>query len=483
MKPIIDLSGEKWLDGLSLSATLPIGGRFSVANAFNPFEKPGLMQPSLAATDRGGVTVTTDIKVLVPYTDGTDPYLIGLSNRNASNVGAYKINAATGAVTDVSNLFFVNYINAQTSVTGAAILYKQRILYSTDTNLRSNRLSDLNADVNIGSTTTNPVKDFVVAPDGHVYYVNATRQLGYIENELGTSGNVQTGIYDFGLGVYGKSVTTDGNYLVMASDINANNISGMPVDCTIDFWDMDTTRPSPSVQWKIPDDYIIATRFMDGVVYVFGYRHIWTCSVSSAPKIFYTYSTNTLNRRPSSPSHIVVDQGAIYWGDSATSGQYISAYGSPIGTKKIFFSPYKVHASTYSQTALAASGNTMFAATSSNKLFQLNTGSTRETATVTTVVEPTGSHQYLTTKVVLQRPLASGESVSVAAYSGSGTVVSDTQTISYNAANPLRCLLFPIKAATGSSPKFEELYVSASSNAPIERVSTYATPMEELIQY
>ena len=102
---ILQLKDLDWMRGISLQASSPLGGIFSQASNFDPFEVMGMAQPSLAGTAATGDALNT-ISFLTMVNYSGNSYLYGHANSKLfqitfSNV-VTDITTASGIITTSS---------------------------------------------------------------------------------------------------------------------------------------------------------------------------------------------------------------------------------------------------------------------------------------------------------------------------------------------------------------------------------------------
>ncbi len=471
---ILEIKGDAWMKGLSLQTGLAVGGLFQTSLGFNPFEKLGNMQPSLAALQVTGFSVP--INRLTSVNVSGTPYVYA---QGAGKV--YSILAvAPFTVTDITAQITTS--DGTSNVLGDACIWRGLYIYSYNAKVFSNSIPlVLGSEVLIlnSFTQASDIEHVLaVGPDGNLYVGNHNRVNGCT---LEASINTPT-VFALENGMNVRKILSDGTHLVILCDNNANaraNRVNGTYKCQVYFWDM--VKGQADVIWNIEDGYVVGGGFLDGAVYVKTNTGVYVCNFATSPKQIFSFLGNSpLTNIGTSDSQVMTSKTTLYFGEGQASGQKLNAYGSPLSSiKKIFHSPYIVHGQTYAQTAICKVGDYIFVATDNNDLYVLNQGTTRDTSTIQTApiaLEEPFTLSYI--KVTLQAPLTSGQSVTGTAYTANGVLLSQATPQSYISAEPQRKLIFPVLGGAGLPTVFEDisLYIKSIGGAAIERVSVWGEP-------
>ena len=507
MVKILEIKNIDWLKGISAQPNLPIGGLFQYLQGCDPFEQGGLALPSLAPDNQ---SLATTPKFIQGYKNPVS----GASTLNVlTNSKLYRVlkNSPYTVIDETAQ------ISASLPFGGTLIsynghtIYKGVYIYVTGTNaavsyaIQANSLNVASgSDVNIGLAVNtnyfttnfgNFTFKFCQGADGNLYF-NLPEGVGEITNVAGTSGNtnaaITTGKIDPGFVV--RDLINDGRYLVILADNNGTNDSDKvdgDFQSKIYFWDMVQTdgngRIIADVTWDLKDPYLIGGKFLEGGVYFFGHNGFYVCNIATSPKLIRAYPLTVSPAtygQPTNAYQIVSNKGSIYWVDGTdTVNGYVYAYGNPVtGQPKIFYIPYVQSGSIYQHSCIASSGNNFITGSAQPGLFFFNVGSTRGHVVVKSIdTNMPSPFTYGFTKVVLGQKLAAGQTVQCIATSAGGTQTISSETKSYNAANPKQELKFTrIPSSTNQPEKFEDITITVNSNgAPIQRISTYATPIDD----
>lgn len=471
------------MKGLALQANLAYGGMFNILQGIDPFENAGMAQPSLVPTL---VSTSTLINFLRSG--------VGLGVGNLYGHSATKfyqiLNSAPFTVTDKTSS--LSFASAPTgSIVWTDPSGTPRYIYG----LLNNGIRSWNfnvTDVNIfagfnGGLDYNP---FCVGPDKNCYFGD-NAGVGKLVLSSGSAGNTGFATFPIEGDMNVRDIVTDGQYLIIIADNNATTLAGRvpgKFRCRVYFWDMDTTDTRATKIWDFDDSYLIAGAFLDGSVYIFGYNGLYVCSIGTAPKMirpFVGSSTLTITGRPINPSQVAVNRGSIYWldGSAIPIDSRVYAYGNPVtGQQKIFYQPYGNYGYSNLAGAICPVGTNLFATDATEILVYNVTGNSRGASRVVpAAIIGSSPHKFEYTKVVLAQPLSSGQSVTHNALSQNGTIVSGNETKSYSAANPKQTLMFRRIASANSPERFEELIPSVitAGGPTIERIATYATPLDD----
>lgn len=481
MQKILELKNEDWSKGISAQGNIPIGGLFQQLKGIDPFYNQGLAVPYLVPDE---ITPSSAPKYMVNYNDSGIEYVLWDSATTAKQVLKDSPYTQTDKTSELT----------YTSAHCGAIVWRGKYIYAqTGNGLRSNSLpptlaNDTNL-INAWQFTTDSIP-MAVGADSNLYCAGDGNRVHKITNESGTSGN--SNYFEIDTGFTARDVLNNGRYLVVLADDNARLTADRKVGnyrCRVYFWDM--IKTTADVIFDVDDSYLIAGEQLDGNIYFFGYNGLYVCNEATSPKLIRPFvSYNGLSRaKPLSPYQLVKSKGSIYWIDGSNNGLYngsVYAYGNPtLGLTKIFYQPHLNSNAGQSnqQTCIAVVGEQLWVADASPKIYVQNTGSTRGTATISSLdtiyLQP---YRYELTKVVLSQPLSSGQSVTCVVTGANGSkTISASETKSYSASNPRQVLIFKTSPTALTENKFEDMRVGiTTTGATIQRVTVYGTPLDDI---
>lgn len=491
---IFELSFKKWLEGYSLQADAPIGGRFQQALGFNPFDKLGFCRPALSPVAIDATTITTQIKQMAAMVSGGVPYAFCLGDRSGTAAKCfYRVNLNSNAVTDYSDKIFQD--NGTGAVTAGGITtYKSRIVYAnaiSDT-IRANLLTPTAiADVTLLSSAgitggTIPAR-FHVGADKVLYYTApATFSVGRIDTISGTGGANLAAVFLLESGFIPRDITGDGYYEVIISDKNDGQIAGVSSACSVYFWDR--SKGQADRIWPIEDDYLVSCEYINGAVKIIGKSGIWLCTISEPPKLVFPFPAATF--LPSSAYQVDSKGNTLHWAPTNTSlvSLFLNtfAYGATIG-KPIVYSPFITTqvVSNNQHSAFCSVGDKFLAATTEPALYLHNSGSTRGNAVIENAAELLDQpFQYSHTKVTLRDKMTSGQSVSLSLINGTGDTITGTVTKSFGVDGAKKDMVFLPAPAAGTVNNFEEVValIQPAAGATIKRVAVYGIPQDDATQ-
>ncbi len=489
---IFEVKGDDWMKGLSLKSSSPIGGLFSDITNVDPFDLPGLMQPALDSV------LATDIDP-APTTTPTV-----ISSFQKSGVGYLYVHTPTKLYevldgTPYTTVDKTTNIDVTSSVRGAMI-FNGYYVYSLSNTVRARIVPVTSgSDVQIVSLASDGIwHPMCVGADGNLYIADysqiarITKSLTAGSGVLGTTGNTGDAI-SVETGMYVRDLVNDGRYLVLIADNNPsgdyNNAGGsvppVPVAgnyrCQVLFWDM--VKSTFDQIYEFNDSYLIGVKYLDGAIYVFGGDNLYVCNIATPPKAIFNFKTgSTITEKPTTPFQIIQARNSIYWCGQSNGSIY--AYGSLFpGMKKVFYQPFAVAAV---GSAIIYNGTNFYVGTSgtNNFLRVTHSGSTRSggSVTVASIVLP-NAYKFAYAKVVLRRPMASGNSVSFSMQSAqSDYIISDSETKSYNANNIRQTLMFertPPTTDSSDQEVFEDLQFTLTSNVAVAKVEVWGYPQDE----
>lgn len=483
MNKIFELKGEDFSKGISAQGNIPVGGIFQQFKGIDPFYNQGLAVPSLTPDE---ITTSTTPKYLTSYNDGGVDYVLWDSATTAKQI------LKDSPYTQVDKTTDLTYSSAHCG----AIVWKGKYIYAQVGNgLRSNSLpvaiaNDTNL-INAWQYTTDSIP-MTIGADGNLYCAGDGDRVHQVTNEAGTSGN--SNYFQIDVGFTARDVINNGRYLVVLADNNTRLTADRRVGnyrCRVYFWDM--IKTTADVIFDLDDSYLIAGEQLDGNIYFFGYNGFYVCNEMTSPKLVRPFvSFNGVSRaKPLSPYQLVKTKGSLLWIDGSNNtlyNGYVYAYGNPTnGLTKIFYQPHLNGnaGQTNTETVIQVLGDQIWVGTAQPRIWVQNTGSTRSTGTITTLDKVLPQpYRYELTKVVLDQPLSSGQSVTVTATGAGGSkIISDGETKSYSASNPRQILIFKTKPASGTQNIFEDIRVSVeTTGATIQRISVYGTPLDDITE-
>lgn len=486
---ILEIKGLDWLKGLSIQAGLALGGLFQNATNFDPFEKMGYLQPSLAPVTIDASTITTQLNYLASFADGADGFVVGIGNGTgvAKTKTLFSIKMSDSSVTDYSDQIDQN-AGSQVDHFGIGI-YKSRIIYGQSTTLRSNTLvPSTGNDENILSTSLTgsvlyPLV-FVEGHDGNLYFNNSTG-LGKILSVTDTTGNINNAFTITDSNMRTRDICNDGLFTIFIADTNANKVTTATSRCRIFFWD--GIKSTADIIYDIPDSFVISCRYIDGKVLILGASGIWVCNSVTPPRLIFPLTSTQL---PTSANAVSAKDNIMYWG-AVGVGTKVHAYGSEIG-EPILYTPYTSSSGVDLHIALVSSGSFFIVTTDNPSVFLLNSGSDRANATLTnTTLQLPQPFTLAFVKVVLKLPLATGQQITLNTFNGNGSVISATDVKTFTNVGAKQTLIFAPKSAANNFKKFEDIYVQINparqtgdgANAIVQRVSVYAFPADDNSQF
>lgn len=485
MQKILELKNEDWSKGISAQGNIPIGGLFQQLKGIDPFYNQGLAVPYLVPDE---ITPSTAPRFIVNFNTGGSEYVYWIGATSVKQVTRESPYTQTDKTSELT-------YTGSTEIIGA-ISWKGKLIYANKNNdLRSNTLPIASGtDVQIKgsfnhSSNTYDSMPLCVGADGNLYHGDQSR-VGVITSATGTSGN--SNYFNIDTDFYVRDLINNGRYLVILADNNLGNLADRKVGnyrCRVYFWDM--IKSTADVIFDVDDSYLIAGEQLDGNIYFFGYNGLYVCNEATSPKLIRPFvSYNGISRaKPYSSYHLVRSKGSLFWVDGSNNTLYngsVYAYGNPTsGLTKIFYQPHLNSNAGQSnqQTCIAVVGEQLWVADASPKIYVQNTGSTRGTATISSLdtiyLQP---YRYELTKVVLSQPLSSGQSVTCEVTGANGSkTISASETKSYSASNPRQVLIFKTSPTALTENKFEDMRVGiTTTGATIQRVTVYGTPLDDI---
>lgn len=478
MQKILEHKNEDWSKGISAQGHMPIGGLFQGMGGIDPFYNQGLVVPSFTPDS---ITPSSTPKFLTNFNSSGTAYLYWHSNTEIKQI----LRDSPYTQTDRSS----NITFGGLDVIGA-IQWKGYYVYArAGGDLRARAIpitTGTDTQIKAGFNSTQDYMALCVGADGNLYHGDNSL-VGIITSPTGTTGNSNTFVIDSDFTV--RDLINDGQYLVILADNNTQTTAGRQVGnyrCRVYFWDM--IKSTADVIYDVQDSYLIAGKQLDGNIYFFGYNGLYVCNTATSPKMvrpFTGYNGISVGK-PSNPYQLTKSKGSIYWIDgfnsSLTNGR-VFAYGNPTtGSTKIFYEPHLNGNSSNAQTFLQVVGDTFWMGEASPKIYVQNTGSTAGTGTITTIDKTMDRpHRFEMVKVVLARPLSSGQSVACSVVSADGSkTISNNETKSYSAGNPKQILNFKRNPTTNSLDRFEDVRITLTIvGATVQRMSVYATPLDD----
>lgn len=471
---IFELKGEDFAKGLSLKSSFPVGGLFSSASNYDPFDTYGYFKPSLDSVVVSGL-ITDTPTVLTSWNDaGTAKIYSHTPNK------LYEILDGSPYTT----VDKTSEISVAESVTGS-IIFKNRYVYSGTTEVRSNVLPVATAsDVAILTSafgTTDYYHVMCVGSDKNLY-VGDIGAIHQIKSVTGTATNTAN-YYVIETGMLVRDMVNDGKYLVVIADNNlSNKIASVGVEgkyrCIVMFFDVNSGRSTADYIYEMSDSYLISAKILDEVVHIFGKNNFWVCNSVTAPRAIFNFDTgSTITEPPINSFQVAVGKNAIYW--CGQTNQKVYAYGSMIsGVKKVFFQPYSAN---NNLSAIVFNGTNFYLGTTgtNNMVSITGTGSTRSATTISTcrMFLPQG-YTFAFAKVVMQAKLSSGGEVSLGITNSDANITYYTTKL-FSAIGAKQVVMFNMENDTVASVKsFNDFVLTVGSNQAIARVEIWAFPEE-----
>ena len=471
---IFELKGEDFPKGLSYSSNFPLGGLYSSASNFDPFEDYGYYVPSLdtVVTDS---TKTFTPTVLTSFNSSGTAYIYCHTPTKLFQV----LDASPYTTTDVTS-----EISVVNPVAGAGI-FKGRYIYvdAAAANVYSNTIPvalGSNVAILTSGATTEHYRTMCVAPDKNLYICDGS-QIDQITNVTGTSSNTQ-GYYALESGMLSRDVVNDGHYLVVVADnngshkISSNGTTGN-YRCQVLFYDVNNGRSTADYIYEFTDSYVTSVKLLDGAIYIFGKDNLWVCNSQTPPKAIFSFKGNsTITEPPERPFQVTVKGNSIHW---VAESNYTYAFGSlNSGMKKVFYSPYYTASNQYCITNNGS--NFYIGCDGSNQMLRVTgTGSTRSLGTFATarqfLPQP---FKFAYAKVVMKAKLSSGGSVYLGMTTLDGNITFATTKV-YSTIGAKQAIRFDIVNDTVSSvQEFNDFVLTVGSNQAIARVEVYAYPID-----
>ena len=477
-KKILEIAGESWMSGIALQPYIGVGGLFSEATNFDPFERLGVYKTSLVERQWGASTVTVAGLFNVGATIGGLPYFYSFGSG-----ATYRIKTAD-TVTNVLDV--TSYITGITTIRGAGI-YKDRIIYANDSTVKA-RPQDVTSgsEVTLLSTLSTANHIMKVGADGNLYITNK-QYIAMVSNIAATTDNyAQQVVFDDD--VVTRDLESDGKYLVIAADNNAVLPTGSTGThkCFVAFWNMKSGEYAQ--KWEFADFQIYAIKKIENDILIFCRNGIYICNVNSPPQLLMSLRGNanitaSLTTYGNPGAVVSVNNNVVMWGAGGT----VYAYGRPHPSlKRIFYKPYSL-ASGSNIYSLFHDGNLVYAMDTIPKLWDFGGGSTRQISTLTlSDVDFKTKYKLAFVKVVLRSALASGQSVDVEIKTeADNRTVLDTSGTQWGYASDkanASHIFYPnaISGSTNVAGLFEDLTnIEITNNkAEIRRVEIWANPVD-----
>lgn len=472
---IYEIKGEDFAKGLSYSTNFPIGGLYSSASVFNPFEDYGYYIPSLDAvvTDN---TKTFTPTVLTSFNSSGTAYIYCHTPTKLFSV----LDGSPYTTTDVSA-----EISVASPVVGAG-LFKGRYIYvASAASVYSNVIPVANAsnvEILASAATSEHWRPMCVAPDKNLYICDGG-QIDQITNVTGTSSNTAN-YYSLESGMISRDVANEGHYLVVIADnngshkISSNGTTGN-YRCQVLFYDVNNGRSTADYIYEFTDSYVTSVKVLDGAVYIFGKDNLWVCNSQTPPKAIFSFKGNsTITQPPEKPFQVTIKGNSIHW---VAEDNNTYAYGSMVsGQKKVFYSPYYTASNQYCITNNGS--NFYIGCDGSNQMLRVTgTGSTRSLSTLATAKQfLPQSYKFAYVKVIMKAKLASGGSVYLGMTNSDGNITYATTKV-YSTIGAKQIIRFDIEndsSPNASVKEFNDFVLTVGSNQAIARVEVYAYPID-----
>lgn len=477
---IYEIKGEDFAKGLSYSTNFPVGGLYSSASVFDPFENYGYHIPSLDAV------VTDATKTFTPTI---------LTSVNISGVAYIYCHTPTKlfqvldgspyTTTDVTS-----EISVANPVVGSAI-FKGRYIYADGaaSNIYSNTIpvaSASNVAILTSGATSEHYKPMVIAPDKNLYVCDGG-SIDQIQSVTGTATNTQ-GYYALETGMISRDLTNDGHYLIVVADnnnshkISSNGVSGN-YRCQVLFYDVNNGRSTADYIYEFTDSYVTSVKVLDGAVYIFAKDNLWICNSQTAPKAIFSFKGNsTITEPPERPFQVTIKGNSIHW---VADNNNTYAYGSMVGgQKKVFYSPYYTSSN---QSCITNNGTNFYIGNDgANQMLQVtNTGSTRSLSTLVTARQfLSQAYKFAYAKVIMKQKLSSGGSVYLGMNNSDGNITYATTKV-FSTIGAKQSIIFNLEndsSPNASVKEFNDFILTVGSNQAIARVEVYAYPIDNYDQ-
>lgn len=475
---IYELKGEDFTKGLSYSTNFPVGGLYSSASIFDPFEDYGYYIPSL------DTVVTDNTKTFTPTT---------LTSVNISGVAYIYCHTPTKlfsvldgtpwTTTDVSA-----EINVANPVTGSGI-FKGKYIYITGltSQVFANAIpvaSASNVEILSSARTSEHYRPMCIAPDKNLYIADGD-SIDQILSVVGTATNT-TSYYLTEAGMIVRDLVNDGHYLVAVADnnsshkVSSNGVTGN-YRCQVLFYDVNNGRSTADYIYEFTDSYVTSVKVLDGAVYIFGKDNLWVCNSQTAPKSIFSFKGNsTITEPPERPMQVTVKGNSIHW---VADNNNTYAYGAMVGgQKKVFYSPYYTSSN---QSCITNNGTNFYIGNDgSNQMLQVTgTGSTRSLSTIETARQfLPQAYKFAYVKVIMKQKLSSGGSVYLGMTNSDGNITFATTKV-FSTIGAKQSIIFNLENDTTASVKeFNDFVLAVGSNQAIARVEVYAYPIDNYDQ-
>jgi hypothetical protein len=473
---IYELKGEDFTKGLSYSTNFPVGGLYSSASTFDPFEDYGYHIPSLDA-------VVTDSSLTYTPTVLTSVNISGVAYIYCHTpTKLFKVLDGTPwTTTDVTSS-----IDVASPVTGA-IIFKNKYIYA------QSAVAKVYADpidvtggatvtiFDSGGSSSELYTPFCVAPDKNLYF--GIGDIGRITDVTTTNNG---SYYTLESGFYVRDLVNDGHYLVAIADnnsshkVSSNGVSGN-YRCQVLFYDVNNGRSTADYIYEFTDSYVTSVKYLDGAVYIFGKDNLWICNSQTAPKAIFSFKGNTtITEPPERHTQVTVKGNSIHW---VADNNNTYAYGSMVaGQKKVFYSPYYTSSN---QSCITNNGTNFYIGNDgANQMLQVTgTGSTRQLATLATAKQFLPQpYKFAFAKVIMKAKLSSGGSVYLGMTTSDGNITFASTKV-FSTIGAKQAILFDIVNDTTASVKeFNDFILTVGANKAIARVEVWAYPIDSYDQ-
>lgn len=449
-KPLLTIKSKDFLSGLAYGAHVGTGGIFFKADGVTPLIEAGALQSvnnGLLMAGSSGTQISGNLGSHVPISSA--------QYTNSSNTTFYfgthdghifSLVADTTFATSLSDLHTATSLrqgmDVFTQVAGTNMLF-----YFMDTAIGRYDFATFN-----DSWAT-------ISSDGihcsHRYFDqllfgNATYVGRIFDNagDMSTSGAGNLDKTKLAIGSKGivTDISDDGIYAIIATTKNITCDSNATSGCSILFWDGFSTTWSR--EYQIPDPFIFSLEHTPTGVYAYGVTGIWQVSFGADPRKIFghspsIYSVNAsgalLYGRPAT-SHYA---DALLWGGASGSNKAIKSLGKLDGNApSSYLHPFL---STASKNITLVDGNLLkgyvFVGddTPLLKAYPFNVTSPATGVSAQTVYfELDGPYDITKIRITFGEPLASGDSLTVAATSDEDTAATTFGTIAYDSAKTVR---------------------------------------------
>lgn len=429
-KKIIEISGQDWMSGISAHPYMSVGGRFQQATNFDPFEKVGIFVPNKTPSRKGEGVITEDIRSFIVSVSSVAAGVFIDAFANTAKL--YRIDAENGTVTDISSR-----LNSTSGASGS-IIFKNKTVYTDSSSVRAHdypvSAQTGNIVVLLSSLTSivGTTRAFHIGPDRNLYMTNA-QYIARITSVTGTSDN-NSQYLSFESDAQTKDIDDDGQHLIIVGDSNPNadSLIGGSFRCFVAFWNMKSQDLTKI--WEFKDERVYGVAAIEDEVLIFCKNNIYTCSVSSRPKVLIPLKGNSSLSTGITNQYSIAkrDNSTVVWGSGTSFRGYGRLHPS---LPKTLFTAYTIPThSGFSETyalleILDSSGSfKLWAGTNGERLYSFDTVSSETSTTILAGIDFKQPYEFAFAKVILSEKLSSDQSVDLQILTdeGNNTILRNT---------------------------------------------------------